>query len=269
VRKIPEDIDQLMWSVAESGDPRAVDEFELRFPDFKYELGKRLMMVRQLRGAKAGPIGDKAIPQFQPPRRETGLRAYPVRLVAAVVVLAAMAAISFTVTRALLGAPDQPRFAVTPEDGELRSVQDHVLPRQPEPTPSFVPPNPREELPKEYLRKISVSVESAPLSQVLALVAERAGFQLEIAPGLDNPRIAMAYENADGIAILEDMGKQLGFTPFFQGGGKVLIVPAVDPKRLAEGSPSIGSAQVVEDPDQPPAGEVVPKASAEAKPAGR
>jgi len=68
-----------------------------------------------------------------------------------------------------------------------------------------------------------------------------------------------------GIAILEDMGKQLGFTAFYESNGKVLIVPAVDPKKLTEPGNARGSAQVVE--GAPGAGPTGAK-PAPAKPAG-
>jgi hypothetical protein len=49
------------------------------------------------------------------------------------------------------------------------------------------------------------------------------------------------------LAILEDMGKQLGFTPFYEGNGKVLIVPAVDPKKLADPSTATGTTHIVDE----------------------
>jgi hypothetical protein len=250
VKKIPADIDQLMWSVAESGDVKAVDEFEQRFPDFKIELAKRLMMVRGLRGAKETSTGKRTIPEFRPKQQETGFRAYPVRLAAGLLVLVFLAGLSYTITRSLLQAQHEPTNTVKTDDEGQPWSPEHVFSPQPEPERSVaVATNPQEELPAEYRNKISLTIDGAPLDQVLAMVAEAAKLQLDIAPGMNNPTVAMAYQNVTGIAILEDMGKQLGFTPFYQGNGKVLIVPAVDPKRLADSSPSLGSAQVVEEPE--------------------
>ena len=65
--KIPQEIDQLMWSVAEEGSVNALNEFEQRYPEHKFELARRLTMVRELKGAKKGkPEVVVRAPRFQP-----------------------------------------------------------------------------------------------------------------------------------------------------------------------------------------------------------
>src|SRR5436309_489900 len=63
--KIASDIDKLMWVLAESGDRSAIDDFESRFPDLKFELAKRVAMLRNLRGAKPA-VAASIRPAFQP-----------------------------------------------------------------------------------------------------------------------------------------------------------------------------------------------------------
>ena len=64
--QIPADIDALMWSVAESGDAQAIEEFGVRHSQHRLELLKRMDMVRQLKGAKPEQIFAGTPPKFSP-----------------------------------------------------------------------------------------------------------------------------------------------------------------------------------------------------------
>src|SRR5690349_8339480 len=77
MRRIAPEVERLMWLVAENRDPKAIADFELRFPELKGELAKHMAMVSGLRtaGKKTPP---HSIPRFVPryahvQRRPTGL----------------------------------------------------------------------------------------------------------------------------------------------------------------------------------------------------
>ena len=51
--RIAPDVDKLMWTLAESGQPLAVEDFQGRFPELKVELSRRVQLMQDLRNAKA------------------------------------------------------------------------------------------------------------------------------------------------------------------------------------------------------------------------
>lgn len=55
-----------MWSVAESGNPIAAEDFQRRFPDLGHELSRRMLLVKELRGAKALYAAPALRPPFFP-----------------------------------------------------------------------------------------------------------------------------------------------------------------------------------------------------------
>ena len=60
--KLPREIDELMWDVAERDDNETLDQFVERYPEFRSELAKRLQMVRGLRGSRP----TRPMPAFVP-----------------------------------------------------------------------------------------------------------------------------------------------------------------------------------------------------------
>lgn len=247
MKHIPADIDELMWAVAEDGGARAIEDFESRFPDLRYELGRRSAMVRQLRGARGEASEGSGIPRFQVrPAKPSPWRARTLGAIA-VAVLGALAYGSYRMTAGWLQRP-----TTAPIVREGPSVQPQSNPNamvdRPEPRRTVEQdPTQSAPLPDKYARRISIRVDREPLVDVLQRIAIQANLRLQIGPGLENPTIQMEYVDSNALAILEDMGRQLGFTPFYEGGGNVLIVPAVDPKKVAEGTPSSGSAHIVDD----------------------
>lgn len=269
MKKIPPDIDQLMWTIAEAGDARAAEDFEQRFPDLKYELAKRLLLLRQLRGARKAGAGRSDIPHFEPRLHPAKGWARPAWSVAAVVAFAILAYASYSLTGRIMANPPQ-RPGSSPAGAAVRTPIDHVPANQP--LADGRPPQPKEAdlAPSPYQKKITIQIERAKLMDAIQQVAAQAQLQIEIGPGMENPDVTLAYNDMSGIAILEDMGKQLGFTPFYEGDGKVLVVPAVDPKKLTEPSTATGTTHVVEDPTGPkPTASPPPKAPAGASAAHR
>jgi hypothetical protein len=230
--RIPADVERLMWLVAESNDPAAIKDFETRFPTFAVELAKRLRMVSDLKHAKSnGPKIDR-IPVFTP----RDLRPTPAsrgNWIAGGVALAALAMASFSATTWLTKKPEplpKPEAVVTkPVDIPNQTVKVPVNPPQQAP----IVPNPRQEpvvsVPpsnNETLKTLRLSNTS--LLAALKLIGEMAGYRVDVAPGLQDEQISIDYDQVTTSEMLRDLGSRYGFTPFDQGDGTIIIVPAVD-----------------------------------------
>jgi hypothetical protein len=249
MKKVAPELDDLMWAIAEDGKPQAVAEFEARYPQFGPELARRINMVKGLKGEKrrseAGAV--PSIPRFVP--REPRPASPPPRAVAitAGLVLAALAAASFTIT-SFVAAPPKVVTEPTPAPREpvaVRRGPDTVIPDPVVETPKPELPKPQVADPEppptpRYLLPQSVSIKRAPLQTALQMVAMQGGLQLEMAPGMPNPEVAVDYEGKNTIEILEDLGRQYAFTAFDQGNGSVLIIPARDEDQSPTPSSSEG-----------------------------
>jgi hypothetical protein len=77
------------------------------------------------------------------------------------------------------------------------------------------------------------------LSLVVQAVAQQGKFAINIGPGLADPVISVDYQGLNSIEILQDLGRQYAFTPFDQGDGTVIIVPARDPNAEREDKSSL------------------------------
>lgn len=244
MRRIPADIDALMWSVAESGDHVAIDDFEKRFPEFRGELGGRLAMVRGLRKSKP----THAEPAYQVPRFV--LRNPPVvdrRPIWTAAMLGGLAVVAFGSYLVVLNLPKTPAAAPTvPQQGQ-GSILD---PRQPagnnpevgEPgqvEPETMNPTqqgqsgggatttaPPAEMPWD--KPQSIEIQEAPLDDVLKMIAGTCALELEIGPGMPNPTVSVKFTNKTGLEMLRELGRLHGFTPLSQGRGRVLVIPALE-----------------------------------------
>lgn len=222
-----------MWTVAESGDVLAADDFERRFPEWKTELESRIAMVRNLRHAK--PVATPAapeIPKFIPRQQPTST---PQRF-GWVIALSATAVVAFgTFLVVSLTPPDPPAAnppATVVNPTRPNPEQDVELPEDPVMSnPSIspgaqTPPPDRPLMPWELRHDLSVS--DAHLSDVLSLIGDVTKVTIEIAPGMPDQVISVDFSQKTGMEMLIELGRQHGFTPLDQGRGSVLIVPAVE-----------------------------------------
>ena len=90
------------------------------------------------------------------------------------------------------------------------------------------PPAPKLDDTPRYLKPQTVAIRRARLSTALQTIAVQGGLELVIGPGLVDPEVDVDYSGMNTIQILQDMGQQYAFTPFDQGNGSVIIVPAVE-----------------------------------------
>lgn len=234
--KLPPAIDAAMWELAESSDQAALDAFVDRYPEYKAELTQRVRMVRGLRGFKPP---SKAKERFVPVRETLSMpttNRWAVPLAATLVLGSVVfAAVSFTHwldirnTAAQQG-PDVPKgknLAVSPKlkgGGEPRPIHRGTPDGGALPT---VPPPQTPNTPWE--NAVTFKTDRAVLADALVEIASQAGISLEIAPGMPDVEIEADYQGQPAKLVMQDMGKNFGFTVLIETQNTGLVVPAVDP----------------------------------------
>lgn len=227
--KVPQDIDRLLWSVAEDGSPRAIADFENRFPQFKIELGQRIRALHALKGAKPRS-GVDSIPRFA----MTSSSNAPKRWVYALG-MGALAALGFGsyLWTAKMVRPVEPATPATVSSvlpstmppGAGNDMSPKVVPHSVQ--PSGTQPNPPL-VAKQGPKLFSLRMKEAPLEAVLAAIGIESGLKVHIAPGLVSSDIEIDFPEMSGMQMLAQLGQEHGFTAFDEGGGSVLIIPARD-----------------------------------------
>lgn len=232
--RIAPDVEKLMWMVADSADPQAIADFESRFPELRYELSKRIDMVRELKSSRRLGKSPGQTPHFRPSPAPSpsGTRW---KLALAFAALSALAFGSFFVTRSYFGFAKQSEPTTTIVRQSPPTTTPSVV--SPKPVPQVQPTPPpstdshAEETPSSLApwdRLQTIRFEKIPLQDALRAIAAQSGLKLEIAPGMPNPLIKSDYRGMTGLEILADMGPQFGFTAFHQGEGQVIVIPARD-----------------------------------------
>jgi hypothetical protein len=237
LKRISRELDDLMWLVAEGEDPQAIAEFEARYPDLRPALARRIAAVEALRAAGKSRRRSEGIPPFRP-RRPQPVWMSP-RVAAAVggLALFALAGASYLVTSHVFGS--QPASVVA----HMAAPPETVLPEPaitaPPPATEVVPPadpagvfaeaGDLEIAPGPPNRPLQeIRIDGAPLLTALEAVAELSGLRLEIAPGMPNGVVSVRSGGRTGLEVMQELGREHGFTAFYQGGNTVLLVPAVD-----------------------------------------
>ncbi|HRK21068.1 MAG TPA: hypothetical protein PLX06_04640 [Fimbriimonadaceae bacterium] len=240
--KVAPDVERMMWAVAESGDPQAVADFESRFPQLRYELSKRIDLVRELKASKRIGNPQGSIPAFHPPAalRTAGFSKW--RWSMAAVALSALAVGSFVVTRQILTNPAPP----TPMASEDLKPPETVLPQPVQETtvkrtePEQGAPNepgpenglalPEDEAPvvPKWQLPHTVKFDRLGLANAIKAIGAQCGLRISMPPDMPNDEIVLDYRGMTAMEMLRDMGGQFGFTAFDQGDGSVLIIPARD-----------------------------------------
>ncbi len=232
--KLPREIDELMWALAESQDEAALDDFARRYPTYKAEMARRLRALRALRSARPTvPAG-----LFVPSRGgspQTGGRRWVPLLAATVIAGTALAGGAFVALNFV-----QPEVKIDPgpeASGKPLKIGSQVLAESGITTPlpdtdsaecetdKVAPPKPEE---PALPTIVSVRVTKIRLTAVIGEIARQGGYTFEIAPGLEDPLIDAEYTGVSAIEALTDLGQNFGFTPFAQTDRSVLIIPALD-----------------------------------------
>lgn len=252
--KYPEEIDELMWTLAESDDDAAIEEFGERYPNFRSELAQRMQMVRGLRGSrpKAEPVKHKA-KRFTPtaPENKVSVPSRWTMTAAAVFVLASLCFATYAVTNYYNQANRKPDVVVNnnlpPDSTPQDPVTENNLPdNQPEATPNKGYGNQESITSEPYVepfdRPVTLVATRITLANALNLIASQIGVTLTSAPGMPDIEIAADYRNVTARHVLEDLGKNFGFTPMVQSPREALLIPSTDPSGGDSPRPPNGSA---------------------------
>lgn len=249
--KLPPEIDRMLWSVAESNDPRAIEEMGDRYPAFRGELAARILMVRSLKGSRPSREAPRlALPQ--PQASPWFMR--PVALVTAGALLASLA-LATVVTVNSRRAPHLPVVKPINVETPFEAVKKPIEPEAnndglntPKIKPQDVAPAQETDLPSVAI--VTFETDGMSLKEAIQQIARQGGLTVDFAPGLSSERIAATYTGVTVTEALADLGQNFGFTALPEGEKKILIVPAMDPAKppvnLPDGahSESLGAPNV-------------------------
>lgn len=252
--KIPFEIDDLMWQLAEADDAKALEEFSQKHPDYVPEMTKRLGIVRGLKGSK--PVSAvKPRARFMPSRNVAPQPAIP-GYVLGVVMLALVAGAAFA-TVGVMRYLDSKKPVTIVRDN--RPSQPITQPQQNNPAPpKTTPQNPPDTNnqtvqapPSPFDTPVTVVSSKTGLKDALADIAGQAGIQLQLAPNFPDIEITIDYRGVPARQVLDDMGRNFGFTVFKQTENTGLVIPAVEPGMdKVQPRQLPGTSGVAKDPDK-------------------
>jgi len=224
--------DELMWLIAEEGDPSAMDAFCKRHPELAREMQRRFSMVRDLKGHR--PASKPAVPQFQV--REVVEPAPPMpRWVWVTGAAAALFAIGYAsflgVSKSLTPAPTKPtpvaqQPIANPPEPEKRILTGNDFPQ------NIVPPAPKPEPDDLWRKPVTLNVDQTSLIAIFNEITAQTALNIELGPNLADTPVSYRAQAKPALEVLKELGKMVGFTVFEQGKNSVLIIPAVDPNTL-------------------------------------
>lgn len=251
-RHIPKDVEQLMWLIAESGDSNAAQEFERRFPDFRFELMRRMSTVKSLKASKPSQK-SVPVPAFHMhPKGATSNKSRGFFVGAFALGLGVLAFGSFAITQQLTKPKTPPAVIVetAPKQAVVNTPKQGVPQYPPgvSPQPSNgarlngpaagnpqgtdlagVPPLSSEEKQAlaPYLKPHNLKAEDATLSDVIDMICLTCGLEVEV---MANPtmghkidyaaKITVDFRGQSGLDMLKALGSKHGFIPI-HGGGKL------------------------------------------------
>ncbi len=228
---IPQDVERLMWIVAESNDPGAVTDFESRFPEFVGELSKRRRMVSDLKGAKIHQTLETRIPAFS----LRGEQRSPAPKGMWVVGGLAFAALVMATYSAVKMSNYQPPVLPKVEPVRTEPIENPPTtiytptppPRSAQPAPPIQNPDPDPGSLSNEEQVKTLKLSDTSLIFALKMIGDMAGYRVDIAPGFEDQQVSVDYQ-ATTSEMLKDLGMRYGFTAFDQGDGTIIIVPAID-----------------------------------------
>ena len=230
--KLPPELDELMWQIAEQGDAKAFDEFQDRYPEYMPEMLKRSSMVRGLKGSRPAHALRKR-DRFMPSRqvKQNPVPNWALALVAAGLIaggsFATYGIIRFNDSQKAVNQP----VAQTNQDTQqpLTNFQQNPPPvKNQNPTPPVNEQNAPPEIVLPFDTLVTVINSRITLEEALFSIASQAGVKLEVAPGFPELDISIDYREAPAMEVLRDMGRNFGFSVFKQTETVALLVPARD-----------------------------------------
>jgi hypothetical protein len=254
VGRIPLEIENLIWAIAENPTPNAVLEFEMRYPDYRLEMLKRVEMVRGLRVEAKGPsFNRQEIPRFEPRVPASGGLggAVPTGLpIALGLAFAAAVLVTFTIfhaptpvapkmpsTGAVLSEPASPPMVVYGDSNNLPHI---VHPRE-SVVPQTTQSSPVLPLQPEARSRVATNDGSRDLDlrgvnmvDALDLITSGTNLKLDLGPGFVNQKVTLAFKNKSTNDMLSEMAKDYAFTLIPEGPNRFLLQPIQDDNSTVE-----------------------------------
>jgi hypothetical protein len=275
--RIPNDIDQILWEIAESNRTEDVLDFERRYPNYRLELHKRIKMVAALKQGKPGEqnVAPAKFTLRADSPRHRGLHPAIIAFATVLAVVAIGGVTQSVLSRKAeiqtrVEIPRQPYAGtidpgtpsqtipdgmpinplVNPQGNDTTNVETEQ-PRldaggQPLDAGLMASPPPTENIPDFHKRK-SLKIAKAPLMAALKLIADSGGLRCEFAPGFPNPDVVVDFQEMSPVEMIQQLGKDYAFSTFEEGERNLLFVPAVEspaPAKGGGGSGSVPSDQV-------------------------
>lgn len=213
-RRIPPELDELLWVAAESDNPEVREEFARRYPDLRAALATRHAMVEALRKSKPEALEFK-ISFRRPTRKQTAQGLRLIAIPATLVLLFALGFAAYFVTISLQSPPKvqekgNPRL-------DIRTSSEHKEPKRGM-QPILVPSGETSTAPKMEYEKIQPSPPSSQppqnktplvvlpkgettLLDLLSDISNQSKKRFELLPGVQNVRIKVRSVLGDGQPI--------------------------------------------------------------------
>ncbi len=255
--RISPEVDEMMWSIANSGDFQAVENFKKQFPDFHDELSRRVLLVKDLKKARTLQVATVPRPAFVAKTRIRPYISWPVVAGAIFSVAAVSAAVVYKVNqagpvadscRAIAAAPHAAVFSVPRPVETPYTVFTKKLPA---PNPMPAPKDRQESPPSEEqgsalipekgpdrptpantrgdeTAETHIVFKQTPLDTVIRAIASSYKTEIKSAPGMPNADIDVDDHAKTPREILERLGHKYGFG-VVDDGDYLLLVPTSSP----------------------------------------
>lgn len=235
---IPDSVNELMWLLAEQGEPSAIESFSLRYPEHRAELLSRIKMVRGIKLARQVITAPVATQTFKPSEtiapQPTNWVPFASGIGLACVGLLAYLVVSLNTRRVpsvepvAQSATIESRIPELPQDlermrGDIPNVE------QPSEAPPLGANDVQPIRPKVVVDKMTVPVslkaDETRLINVLNEISIQSGVTFQLAPGLSNDPVTGTFEGKPVKEVLAELAVMMNFSFFEQEPGKVLILP--------------------------------------------
>jgi len=254
--KIAREVDSLMWSIAETGDFHAIENFKRQFPDLHAELSHRVLLIKDLKKAKSLQFADVPRPPFVPPSKAGGPVTWP--MAGLVILVVSITTVAF-VTHAKNGEPmrygdykptttnfqyqNRPRPHSVNVDQPAHRVPTALMVVSPNIPPNATLGDPASgstpgvnaapsdanaamgQVSQPKMERLHVTMMQAPLSSVIGSISSTYKIDVKTAPGFPNPTVDVDEQDTDAKSLLDRLGQRYGFGVIVEGVDSYLLVP--------------------------------------------
>ncbi len=232
-QRIPVEIDSLMWTLAETKNQAAIDEFISRNPLYRAQLLKRIETVGGLKAAKVPATTRVQAPRFEPLKT---VPSDPSRMLVGIgigVGLMILAIAAFVLTYNFAPSAE---LAPSKKPPNVHATRKGQTPEQPKPdlTPDKSSGTVENSLPveNESASTVILSIRSngQPLASIFRTLESLAKVEIISSRDLDSKIVSAKFSDVTAMQALETMGLMYGFTAIDQHNGQIIVLPGTTQK---------------------------------------